>query len=427
MRIAIVHWSRRKVGGTETYLDSVIPELANAGHEIAFWHERDVPAANDKIALAEGVPAWCVSELGARRALAALRDWRPDVIYAHSLMKPKLEAAMLKVAPAVFFAHAYYGTCISGAKTFKRPVATPCRRRFGWQCMAHYFPHRCGGLSPLTMLKEYRRQARRLEHLSIYKAIVTHSTYMRDEYLNHGFAPERVHCLSYYAHEVEPGGQPKGDTPFTNLLAQLSEEGRAARAAEVESSLPDCWRLLFLGRMDILKGGRLLIDSLPRVSALLGRPVRVTFAGDGPERKKWERHAARTQARARGLEIEFVGWVKGREREALWNDCHLLVMSSVWPEPFGLVGPEAGLRGMPTVAFAVGGITDWLIDGVNGHLAAGDPPTAENLADAIAKCFRDPLAYARLRQGAVEVSRKFKMERHLTALLNVLEQVARGD
>jgi hypothetical protein len=32
-----------------------------------------------------------------------------------------------------------------------------------------------------------------------------------------------------------------------------------------------------------------------------------------------------------------------------------------------------------------------------------------------------------LRQGAVEVSRKFKMERHLTALLNVLEQVARDN
>src|SRR2546423_8225430 len=39
------------------------------------------------------------------------------------------------VAPAVFFAHAYYGTCISGAKTFKRPTVTPCDRRFGPKCL----------------------------------------------------------------------------------------------------------------------------------------------------------------------------------------------------------------------------------------------------------------------------------------------------
>src|SRR5256885_5474959 len=51
------------------------------------------------------------------------------------LMEPELEAEMLKVAPAVFFAHAYYGTCISGSKTFKFPNPMPCHRRFGWQCM----------------------------------------------------------------------------------------------------------------------------------------------------------------------------------------------------------------------------------------------------------------------------------------------------
>lgn len=427
MRIAVVNWSRRKVGGTEAYLDSIIPELLNAGHQIAFWHEADLPAVNDQIALSDGIPAWCVSELGARVALAALREWRPDVIYAHSLMRPKLEAEMLKVAPAVFFAHAYYGTCISGAKTFKHPTPTPCHRRFGWQCMAHYYPHRCGGWSPVTMLKEYRRQAKRFEHLSIYKAIVTHSTYMRAEYIKHGFDPERVHCLSYYAAEVEQSAQNQEQMPFNVSSARLAEATPGGDASETEPGMPDCWRLLFLGRMDFLKGGRFLIDALPRVKALLDRPVHVTFAGDGPDRKAWERHAARVQAQARGLEIEFVGWVKGQQREALWNDCHLLVLSSVWPEPFGLVGPEAGLRGVPTVAFAVGGITDWLKDGINGYLASGDPPTSESLADAIVKCFRDPATYARLRRGAFEVSRQFKMERHLGALLSVLERVAQGN
>ena len=53
----------------------------------------------------------------------------------------------------------------------------------------------------------------------------------------------------------------------------------------------------------------------------------------------------------------------------------LLVVPSVWPEPFGLVGPEAAHHGVPSAAFAVGGIPEWLVDGVSGHLAAGDRPT----------------------------------------------------
>ena len=198
MRIAIVTWSKWKVGGTEAYLESVIPELLHAGHEVAFWHESDVPT-NDQIALPDNVPSWCVSEMGARKALTALRAWRPDVIYAHSLMQPKLEAEMLKVAPAVFFAHAYYGTCISGGKTFKRPRPTPCHRRFGWQCMAHYYPHRCGGLSPLTMLKEYRRQARRLEHYQSTKPSLPID--LMPPIFKHGFAPSGS-LFSYYAHDV---------------------------------------------------------------------------------------------------------------------------------------------------------------------------------------------------------------------------------
>ena len=50
----------------------------------------------------------------------------------------------------------------------------------------------------------------------------------------------------------------------------------------------------------------------------------------------------------------------------------LLVVPSVWPEPFGSVGPAAAQHGIPAAAFAVGGIPQWLHEGVNGHLADGN-------------------------------------------------------
>jgi glycosyltransferase involved in cell wall biosynthesis len=78
-----------------------------------------------------------------------------------------------------------------------------------------------------------------------------------------------------------------------------------------------------------------------------------------------------------------------------------------------------GLRGVPVAAFAVGGIPEWLTDGVNGHLAPGDPPTSAGLARAIAKCLESPLNYERLRRGALEMARQFTGGGHLAALSEI--------
>ena len=98
-------------------------------------------------------------------------------------------------------------------------------------------------------------------------------------------------------------------------------------------------------------------------------------------------------------------------------------MPSLWPEPFGLVGVEAGLHNVPAAAFAVGGIPAWLVDGVNGYLAPGDPPTPDGLAVAIIKCLEDPATHARLRHNALKVARRFSINAHLVALLNIFEKI----
>jgi glycosyltransferase involved in cell wall biosynthesis len=174
--------------------------------------------------------------------------------------------------------------------------------------------------------------------------------------------------------------------------------------------------------MERLKGGDFFIDSLSSVAAKLEKPLRVTFAGEGRERKAWERRASRL--RDRNLDIHFVGWVERPQMSILFEACDLLVVPSLWPEPFGLVGPEAGLFGVPVAAFAVGGIPDWLVNGVNGYLAPGDPPTPAGLAEAITNCLRSPQHHERLRSGAIEVARQFNIRNHLTALLEVFVKVA---
>jgi glycosyltransferase involved in cell wall biosynthesis len=122
--------------------------------------------------------------------------------------------------------------------------------------------------------------------------------------------------------------------------------------------------------------------------------------------------------------VDFPGWLRQEDLGALMTTSDLLVVPSLWPEPFGAVGPAAGQHSVPAAAFAVGGIQQWLADGVTGHLAPADPPTSTGLARAIAQCLEDPQHYADLRQGARQMAGTFTMARHLPQLVRALERAA---
>jgi Glycosyltransferase Family 4 len=195
MRIAITNLYRALVGGAEAYLDTVIPALATAGHQIAFFSDLDSWPGAQRIRLPASAPAWCTSEIGLLQALAALEAWRPDIIYVHAMDDPPTAARIVEIAPAILFAHGYYGACISGNKMFAAPRARPCGRRFGWRCFLHYYPHRCGGLNPLRMWDDYQKQSARLGLMSRYAAVLTASAHMRAEFVRHGLPAQRVHML----------------------------------------------------------------------------------------------------------------------------------------------------------------------------------------------------------------------------------------
>jgi glycosyltransferase involved in cell wall biosynthesis len=403
MKVAVLSESNRVIGGVEEYLRRFLAAAAaDSCNDVGFWYETtDGPADRPTI---PDPPSggWSIAGLGRGPALAALRRWQPDVIYAHGVSSPETEEEAYRIAPAVFFAHVYVGTCISGAKTTWFPSVAPCDRKFGPACLAHYFPRRCGGLNPLKMLHLYRLQSQRLAVIRTCAAVVTHSEHMRDEYVRNGIPADRVFSFPFYVTESAPE-----ELPARPLSA--------------------CPTLLFLGRMEACKGGNVLLDALPRVRAALDRPLRVVFAGDGRERSRWEAQAAIAQARDPALRIEFTGWVEAARRSALFRESDVLVVPSVWPEPFGQVGPEAGLYGVPVAAFAVGGTSSWLTDGVNGSLASGEPPTAAGLAEAIVGCLADPAVYQRLRAGASRLASRFTWDNHYSPLISVLAKFARGN
>jgi len=398
MRIAIANWSSRLVGGVEHYISAILETLLDRGHELAFWRQTHGPENRNVIPAAVRIPIWDSSELGLDRSLAALRRWQPDIIYCQLIPDPATEAKILEVAPSVFFAHDYHGTCISGGKATHFPVLQPCTRRFGPACLGHFYLRRCGGKNPITMVQDYRLNVQRLRLLTRYNQVITHSIHLAEEYKKHGIPCGRVRFFASGS-KLQEGFTAPPWTPRPR------------------------WHFLMLGRMLATKGGSLFLNSLPRIANQTSRPIAVTIAGDGPSRARWESKAKRVERQCSNVEIKFPGWLSGIEREDALSDADLLVLPSVWPEPFGMVGLEAGLRGVPAAGFRVGGIPDWLNDGVNGALAPANPPSPEGLADAILRCISTESAYRTLRDAAFGMAKSVNVQLHCDDLVDVFERV----
>jgi glycosyltransferase involved in cell wall biosynthesis len=418
MRIALVCWSSRKVGGTESYLHHLLPALART-QEIALFCEIDRPAHLPSPNIPPTVPFWVVEHQGASAALAALRHWQPTVIYLHGLQDRALEAQLLAIAPVVFAAHDYSGFCISGTKTWQQPQLQHCQQSFGKSCFLSYYPRRCGGLNPLTMWREYQRQAQRQANLRQCQQIVVFSRYTQQIHQQHGIT---AHWLPYpYETVTSPPAMLARSLPIINHLAAKPPADNFSPA----ETASDRYRLLFLGRMDNLKGGAIMLQALPLVADHLPGMFQVTFAGDGPYRSQWQQLASTISARQPLLQIDFPGWVDSQTRTNLFLSNNLLIVPSIWPEPFGLIGQEAGQYGLPVAAFAAGGIPDWLQEGVNGHLAPANPPTAKGLAQAIIQCLANLEHYQQLCQGAQRLSQRVSLTEHLTTLLPILTVASR--
>ncbi len=407
MRLLLVNESARCVGGAEVHLRQVLQALRERGHDVAFVHG-DVPVPESGEARSAGpgaiapsdVPAWSIPEFGAGEVLARVADWNPDLVYAHRLIDASVLVPLVERGPSVFFIHGYFGVCISGARCMKAPRPRPCTRRFGWACLLQYYPRHCGGWNPLTLWREFRRERRKWSLLRRFDLWLTHSEHVRDEYVRHGLPADRTRCIPFF---VEPPG--------------ISRAAMATQSERERQQDPGTVRLLFLGRFDVLKGGQLLIAALPEVVRLAGRPVHLVMVGDGPARAAWmadaERVTRSTHGRAR---VEFPGWRTGDAKAAALASAEILVVPSVWPEPFGMTGLEAGFFGVPSVAFDVGGVRAWLTPGVNGQLASGSPPDARGLAAAIAGVVMDPASRAALGRGARARANEFARERHVEAL-----------
>ena len=138
------------------------------------------------------------------------------------------------------------------------------------------------------------------------------------------------------------------------------------------------------GHLALLEALSLAVRSVPDVSLIV--------VGDGQER-------ARLAERARGLGLDgrivWLGAKRSEELPELYGVMDVVAIPSLF-EGFGLVAVEAMAAARPVVAFATGGLTEIVVDGVSGKLVP--PGDRSAFAGALVGLITD-------RKGAFEMGK----------------------
>jgi glycosyltransferase involved in cell wall biosynthesis len=159
----------------------------------------------------------------------------------------------------------------------------------------------------------------------------------------------------------------------------------------------------YLGRFESGKG------ACAAIAAAQAAGVRLLMAGpNGPYFQE------NVQPLIDAKSAEYVGFVKGTERDKFLGGARALLYPIEYPESFGLVLVEAMLCGTPVAAMRLGAVPEVIEEGVTGYSVE----SLAQLPEAVAKCYS--LDRRRVRQAA---ERRFSAERMASDYLRVFEQV----
>ena len=133
--------------------------------------------------------------------------------------------------------------------------------------------------------------------------------------------------------------------------------------------------LVFLGRIEEIKGPHLAIEVARRAQIPLIIAGNVPTEHEGFFREKIEPHID-------GDSVRYVGPVDDAQKNVLLGRAHALLMPILWEEPFGIVMAEAMACGTPVIGFRRGAVPEVVDHGVTGFVV-------DHVDEMVARCGAD--------------------------------------
>jgi len=295
-----------------------------------------------------------------RKARRAIRLHAPDVVWYFNL-------ALVSLAPVLAARHA--GTATLGYVADPWPTNHWVR---GWrenEALARAKPERLG------LLERAWRAFRETVGLG---PICVCSDYLRRELVADGLRAQDMEIVA------------------PNLYPEMEALTRGAKAKPRNALEP--LRVVCTSSFWEGKGQMALLEGLARARAA-GESIELVVAGGGDPsyREELERRAARPDLAGA---VRFAGRLGLEELSREMFRAAVLVMPSIWGEPFGLATIEGMAHGLAVVASDAGASPELVDDGVDGLVTrAGDPAS---IAEALARLAGDEELRLRLARRGLE-------------------------
>jgi len=384
-RVALVSTYYHPVlGGAEAAARRLAAFLVRRGHEVTVITTLTDPT----LSRAESIDGARVIRIGSPRPRASARKWTIIPRVAAELSKRRDDYDVVCVIdyrgvglPAIFVAHRIGRRVAIQAQTegvlsgnhlsaFERLVSWPARRA-------------------------YTRA----------DAIACISKAIQAEAIAAGVPSEHVHDLP--------------NTVDTDRFHPAESGERDRRRAELGWPV-DRLIGIFVGRLSREKGIVDLLHAWPRVPD----PATLVVVGPGMPGHPWDETVrAREAAASPSLAGRVIFHGATTDPAPLYRAADFAVVPSHW-ESFGLSAAEAMASGLAVAASAVGGLTDYIVDGANGLLVAAQDPDA--LAAAIQRLVNDAVLRARLGSAARETVARFDERVVLDRFGALLDRLAEG-
>jgi glycosyltransferase involved in cell wall biosynthesis len=372
MRVVMVQKTANLSGGGDQHCFGLAEALTNLGHEIRFLSTQDsrnlvdegvfVPvtvthASREKLSLTAQAAVfsralWNVSAAEGMRRLIA--EFRPDVVHTHKLYP------QLSVAPVVVAARAGVPV-VQTLHDFELVSASPIDARGGiWDRDETRFRYR--------LLNSALRPVHRRVHTPRVAAFVAVSRFVAKVHAKYGV-----------------------DATVLPNFVPPSDDGPLPPFEEREG-------IVFLGRLQPEKGALDIVELASRLSS-----VSVTVVGSGD----LEPVIRRAEASIPNLRV--AGFVSDPELRDALRRARVVVIPSRCQDAGPLVPLEAMANATPVVAYAMGGLSEYVTDSGGGRVV---PVDVEALAEAAADLHDDQVVWERHSESA----RAAIAERHTPAV-----------
>jgi glycosyltransferase involved in cell wall biosynthesis len=243
-------------------------------------------------------------------------------------------------------------------------------------------------------------------------------------------ACDKVLAVSNYIRDFLVGkrGLSRSKVDVLNIAidTNLCKRKRKIEKAKEALQLADRNIVLFVGRKCPEKGLQILVDALPKIVDSNPKTLVILVGPDHKFGVNSEGYTEFLKNRAKKLGVEknafFVSFVSQNTLELFYEAADLLVLPSIWQEPFGKVILEAMSYETPVIASAVGGVPEIVVNETNGLLVR--PGDSGALARSVNHLLKNP-EFARTlgAEGKKTVLKKYTFDQVVKRCCEIYDKI----